>query len=113
MPITDKKSDNTKSQLLSVKDKSPNASLASRRKSNASGKIKRNRSKIFAAFLTRLLFLSHTGFALWRVSLQYPSSYILYLLSIGIACLLVEMVFTIGVRHGKEYKWYVLKLRNG
>jgi len=45
--------------------------------------------------------------AIWRVSLNgYPQE-TYYFLVIGIALLLVEMVYTIGVRHGREYKWYV------
>ena len=56
------------------------------------------------AILTRFLFLLHAGIALWRVSLSYPTE-ILYFLVIGIAFLLMEMVYTIGVRHGREYKW--------
>nr|CAB3267091.1 transmembrane protein 26-like [Phallusia mammillata] len=58
-----------------------------------------------SAVLTRVLFLLHTGIALWRVSLLYDAFY-LYFLSIGVGFLLLEMVFTIAVRQGKEYKWF-------
>jgi len=57
-----------------------------------------------SAVLTRLLFLLHTGIALWRVSLYYPLEY-LYFLGIGVFLLLLEMIFTLAVRQGKEYKW--------
>jgi len=58
-----------------------------------------------SALLTRVLFMSHTGFALWRVSQVYGDS-VLYYLIVGVGCLILETSFTMAVRQGKEYKWY-------
>ena len=58
----------------------------------------------FSALLTRLLFISHTAFALWRVSEVYEET-VLYYLIVGVGCLILETSYTMAVRQGKEYKW--------
>ncbi|XP_076812319.1 uncharacterized protein LOC143459181 [Clavelina lepadiformis] len=58
-----------------------------------------------SAVLTRVLFILHTSVALWRVWLVYPPHY-MYFLCVGIGFLLIEMVFTLAVRQGREYKWF-------
>ena len=80
--------------------------LSSQKSKDSTSKSNRKKSCTtkFTGVLTRLLFLLHTAIALWRVSIYYPDD-ILYFLVIGVALLIVEMVYTIGVRHGKEYKW--------
>lgn len=113
---TSKKTKQTKARLLSNKiEGEKNASSSGRKKSTQEETKKTTRSTIISALLTRLLFLIHTAVAIWRVSHYYPQD-TLYFLAIGVGFLLVETVLTIGVRHGKEYKWYVMeclnKLRN-
>nr|XP_002120088.1 transmembrane protein 26-like [Ciona intestinalis] len=82
-------------------------SYVSRRKSSA--RIKK-REKVgcvpkVSAVLTRLMFILHATLALWRISELYEPVY-LYALSVGLGCLVLEMVFTLAVRQGKEYKWF-------
>lgn len=95
-----------KSRSQSKKSLTANGSKTSKSKkrSNKSKNDKNACMRKLSAVLTRFLFALHAGIALWRVSFDYPTSY-LYFLAIGLVCLLFEMVFTLVVRQGKEYKW--------
>ena len=58
----------------------------------------------FSALLARILFISHTAFALWCVCEVYKER-VLYYLIVGLGCLILETSYTLGKRQGKEYKW--------
>ena len=59
--------------------------------------------KIVALF-TRLLFSLHAIVMIyWLVTLKQDETYFLFLLLL--VALLVETIFTVGVRKGHEYSW--------
>nr|XP_039263457.1 uncharacterized protein LOC120339405 [Styela clava] len=99
---TAKKKSSSKKGLIS---NGSNSSKSSNKKSAAQDPESGGCLRKLSAILTRVLFALHAGIALWRVSFDYPKIY-LYFLSIGLVFLLFEMVFTLAVRQGKEYKWF-------
>ncbi|XP_078489939.1 transmembrane protein 26-like [Ciona intestinalis] len=59
---------------------------------------------IILALVTRALFAAHGLIAIWRAQTEW-NQVTLWLLLIPIGALVLEALFTVGVRGGEEYKW--------
>lgn len=57
-----------------------------------------------AALITRALFAAHGLIGIWRAQTEWDLV-ALWLLLIPIGLLVLEALFTVGIRGGEEYKW--------
>ena len=57
------------------------------------------------AMITRMIFLAHSMVTVWRVTIRLPDL-MWWLLSIPFGALIVESLYVMLAKHGKEWKWY-------
>lgn len=62
--------------------------------------------RLTKALLTRLIYFTHAGIALWRVQVVLNNPYVLFGLYILYAGILFEGYYNLKSRVGKEYKWW-------
>ena len=62
--------------------------------------------RILSAILSRLIYSTHAGFALWRVQQIVDNSVCLFILYMIFALQPLEAFYNLKHRQGKEYKWW-------